>query len=93
MVALNKQSEPNFLFQVDGPSGVGASGAIESTPASAATEFDEFLSGILPRLSQQLDLETLWESLSACLKELATTSDSHAVLVLQPTVEAFFLGE
>jgi len=74
-------------MEVDAPSAPSA----EATPASAATEFDEFLSGILPRLSQQLDLETLWESLGACLKELATTSDSHAVLVLQPTVEAFFL--
>ena len=78
------------FVQVDAP--VGGSGEA-TTPASAATEFDEFLAGILPRLSQQLDLETLWESLGACLKELATTSDSHAVLVLQPTVEAFFLGE
>merc|ERR1712227_1006131 len=26
-----------------------------------------------------------------CLKELADTPDHHAVLVLQPTVEAFFL--
>ena len=71
------------------PAGVG----VDASPSAAATEFDEFLSGILPRLSQQLDLETLWESLGACLKELATTSDSHAVLVLQPTVEAFFLGK
>ena len=70
-----------------------AGGVVDASPSAAATEFDEFLSGILPRLSQQLDLETLWESLGACLKELATTSDSHAVLVLQPTVEAFFLGK
>ncbi|KAG8038907.1 hypothetical protein G9C98_003214 [Cotesia typhae] len=33
----------------------------------------------------------LWETLSACLLELEHTPDHHAVLVLQPAVEAFFL--
>jgi E3 ubiquitin-protein ligase HUWE1 len=36
-------------------------------------------------------LTTLWATLSNCLKELADTPDHHAVFVLQPTVEAFFL--
>ena len=36
-------------------------------------------------------LEDLWETLSRCLVQLANTSDHHAVLVLQPAVEAFFL--
>ena len=67
----------------------------------------------LPRLSQQLLLDSLWNTLSECLqvafkkkktkvvrflirvllvsKELADTPDHHAVLVLQPAVEAFFL--
>lgn len=36
-------------------------------------------------------LDNLWETLSQCLKELAETPDHHAVLVLQPAVEAFFL--
>lgn len=46
---------------------------------------------VLPRLSEQLHLEDLWETLSECLKELAGSPDHHAVLVLQPAVEAFFL--
>ena len=45
----------------------------------------------LPSLSQQLDLDTLWEMLGDCLTALADSTDSHAVLVLQPAVEAFFL--
>ena len=45
----------------------------------------------LPRLSSQLALEELWDTLSECLSELARTSDRNAVLVLQPAVEAFFL--
>ncbi|GFQ86462.1 e3 ubiquitin-protein ligase HUWE1 [Trichonephila clavata] len=42
-------------------------------------------------LSSQLMLDELWSALSDCLKELAETPDHHAVLVLQPAVEAFFL--
>lgn len=38
-----------------------------------------------------MDLEDLWCALSSCLDALAETQDTHAVLVLQPTVEAFFL--
>ena len=45
----------------------------------------------LESLSEQLCLSELWSTLSNCLKELADTPDHHAVLVLQPTVEAFFL--
>jgi len=45
----------------------------------------------LASLSDQLALTALWNTLSSCLKELADTPDHHAVLVLQPTVEAFFL--
>ena len=42
-------------------------------------------------LSQQLELDELWGMLSECLSALAETQDPHAVLVLQPGVEAFFL--
>jgi len=42
-------------------------------------------------LSNELHLDELWQTLSACLLELADTPDHHAVLVLQPAVEAFFL--
>lgn len=45
----------------------------------------------LSPLSETLKLDTLWDTLSECLKELEETTDHHAVLVLQPTVEAFFL--
>merc|ERR1712200_304270 len=45
----------------------------------------------LESLSDQLILNSLWDTLSNCLKELAETPDHHAVLVLQPAVEAFFL--
>lgn len=44
-----------------------------------------------PSLSSELQLNALWDALSECLKELAETPDHHAVLVLQPAVEAFFL--
>lgn len=42
-------------------------------------------------LSVELDLDKLWDTLSLCLLELADAPDHHAVLVLQPAVEAFFL--
>ncbi|KAG8260860.1 E3 ubiquitin-protein ligase huwe1, variant 2 [Homalodisca vitripennis] len=45
----------------------------------------------LPPLSEQLNLDILWNTLSECLTELQHTQDNHAVLVLQPAVEAFFL--
>lgn len=45
----------------------------------------------LPRLSEQLNLDELWGMLGDCLKELARTPDHHAVLILQPAVEAFFI--
>ena len=46
---------------------------------------------VLPSLSEQLTLCNLWDTLSFCLRDLADTPDHHAVLVLQATVEAFFL--
>lgn len=52
---------------------------------------DKDTSGGLPRLSDQLELDELWETLGECLTGLNKTSDHHAVLVLQPAVEAFFL--
>jgi E3 ubiquitin-protein ligase HUWE1 len=45
---------------------------------------------IIP-LSELLDLDSLWNTLSECLKELEETYDHQAVLVLQPAVEAFFI--
>ncbi|SPP78575.1 E3 ubiquitin-protein ligase HUWE1 isoform X2 [Drosophila guanche] len=44
-----------------------------------------------PTLSQILCLDVLWNTLSECLVALEESKDEFAVLVLQPTVEAFFL--
>ena len=46
---------------------------------------------LLESVSEQLQLNELWQTLSECLDFLAQTSDPHAVLILQPTVEAFFI--
>ena len=57
-------------------------------PESDRSQQDKF---VHESLSQQLELDDLWSTLSECLSALAETQDPHAVLVLQPTVEAFFL--
>ena len=64
-----------------------ASNQSSSTPAETTSPASDSLES----LSEQLSLSDLWSTLSNCLKELADTPDHHAVLVLQPTVEAFFL--
>ena len=46
---------------------------------------------VVKPLSGLLGLKKLWDMLSQCLCSLADTHDNHAVLVLQPAVEAFFL--
>lgn len=43
------------------------------------------------KLSVELALDHLWDKLSDCLCLLSDAPDDHAVLVLQPAVEAFFL--
>ena len=48
-------------------------------------------SSLLPRLSELLRLDELWAVLGDCLSLLSSTSDRNAVLLLQSTVEAFFL--
>ncbi|CAL4126406.1 unnamed protein product, partial [Meganyctiphanes norvegica] len=61
-------------------------------PASEAMDVDnDGAEEELGNLSGQLGLEELWSTLSSCLVELGETPDTHAVLVLQPAVEAFFL--
>ena len=76
------QSEPAAASQSE----AGATAASTSkTEPTASNQFS------LPPLSKQLDLEILWGMLSECLDALEKTYDPHAVLVLQPTVEAFFL--
>ena len=61
----------------------------EKSQKEEKTEGDT--SECLESLSELLNLDNLWETLSSCLKDLAGTPDHHAVLVLQATVEAFFL--
>ncbi len=60
----------------------------QSSSSSSALSSQKFM---LQPLSLQLELEELWTMLSECLDALGKTKDSHAVLVLQPLVEAFFL--
>lgn len=62
----------------------------ESNDSEMATGVEQ-KSVFLQMLSQQLELEELWLILSRCLDDLSHTDDTHAVFVLQPTVEAFFL--
>jgi len=61
-----------------------SSGAGSHLPASAGKSTK-------PTLSQILCLDVLWHTLSECLVALEESKDEFAVLVLQPTVEAFFL--
>ena len=71
----------------------GTEAAAESPPDGATSAEANAVAKepSLPSLSDELLLNTLWETLSACLRDLADTPDHHAVLVLQATVEAFFL--
>ena len=84
--ALKKKEEANAKETVEGEA-KEASSAMEVEGAKALKAVTDSLES----LSDQLTLASLWDTLSACLKELAETPDHHAVLVLQPTVEAFFL--
>uniref|UniRef100_A0A3Q3L4B7 E3 ubiquitin-protein ligase HUWE1 n=1 Tax=Mastacembelus armatus TaxID=205130 RepID=A0A3Q3L4B7_9TELE len=70
--------QPSPLEQEAAPLGNGQSESEERLPE-------------LPLLSEQLLLDELWDMLGECLKELEESHDQHAVLVLQPAVEAFFL--
>lgn len=59
----------------------------EKSKSPEGTDIEK--SECLESLSDLLNLDKLWETLSSCLKDLAETPDHHAVLVLQATVEAF----
>ncbi|XP_059079512.1 E3 ubiquitin-protein ligase HUWE1-like isoform X2 [Tigriopus californicus] len=63
----------------------------EEGQGEESASISEALIESLDSLSDQLQLEPLWDALSGCLKDLADTPDHHAVLVLQASVEAFFL--
>ncbi|XP_056394530.1 E3 ubiquitin-protein ligase HUWE1 isoform X2 [Hyla sarda] len=65
--------------------------SVGSEGSQAAEKKEEERLPELPLLSEQLSLDELWDMLGECLKELEESHDQHAVLVLQPAVEAFFL--
>ncbi|XP_031748032.1 E3 ubiquitin-protein ligase HUWE1 isoform X5 [Xenopus tropicalis] len=65
--------------------------SVASEGSQAAEKKEEERLPELPLLSEQLSLDELWDMLGECLKELEESHDQHAVLVLQPAVEAFFL--
>ena len=65
---------------------------VVTKPTSASTlQQQQHNPSVIKPLSSLLGLTNLWDTLSQCLCALADTHDSHAVLVLQPAVEAFFL--
>ncbi|KTG02776.1 hypothetical protein cypCar_00008412, partial [Cyprinus carpio] len=77
-------------MDVDQPSPLEQDQAALGEESSSQQEQEERLPD-LPLLSEQLLLDELWDMLGECLKELEESHDQHAVLVLQPAVEAFFL--
>lgn len=72
----------------DGKTPAPADGKTPEPPARHKIILNQ---GELAPLSETLLLDELWDTLSDCLVELEDTADHHAVLVLQPAVEAFFL--
>ena len=76
---------------VSNDSAMDVDGTKDSEKTKIAKEKEAEKIECLESLSELLNLDNLWETLSSCLKDLAGTPDHHAVLVLQATVEAFFL--
>uniref|UniRef100_A0A8C7K072 E3 ubiquitin-protein ligase HUWE1 n=1 Tax=Oncorhynchus kisutch TaxID=8019 RepID=A0A8C7K072_ONCKI len=96
MSEVGSVSEPQAVQRDDSPMDVDQPSPLEQDPApldeegNSQSETEERLPD-LPLLSEQLLLDELWDMLGECLKELEESHDQHAVLVLQPAVEAFFL--
>uniref|UniRef100_A0A4W6F2N7 HECT-type E3 ubiquitin transferase n=1 Tax=Lates calcarifer TaxID=8187 RepID=A0A4W6F2N7_LATCA len=92
----SSMSEAQAAQRDDSPMDVDQPSPLEQDPApldeegNGQSESEERLPD-LPLLSEQLLLDELWDMLGECLKELEESHDQHAVLVLQPAVEAFFL--
>lgn len=99
---LKKNNKINFEVHEDAPTDVEDSG--DKTDVTETTkepfkylnlppgmDFEADVDKEIPSLSEMMSLGKLWHTLSQCLLELEHTPDHHAVLVLQPTVEAFFL--
>uniref|UniRef100_A0AAQ4S1K7 E3 ubiquitin-protein ligase HUWE1 n=1 Tax=Gasterosteus aculeatus aculeatus TaxID=481459 RepID=A0AAQ4S1K7_GASAC len=93
---VQSMSEAQAAQRDDSPMDVDQPSPLEQDPApldedgNGPPESEERLPD-LPLLSEQLLLDELWDMLGECLKELEESHDQHAVLVLQPAVEAFFL--
>ncbi|XP_071332260.1 E3 ubiquitin-protein ligase HUWE1 isoform X11 [Trachinotus anak] len=93
---VQSMSEAQAAQRDDSPMDVDQPSPLEQDPApldeegNGQSESEERLPD-LPLLSEQLLLDELWDMLGECLKELEESHDQHAVLVLQPAVEAFFL--
>ncbi|KAM9344280.1 E3 ubiquitin-protein ligase HUWE1 isoform 5-T6 [Pholidichthys leucotaenia] len=96
MSEVQPASEAQATQRDDSPMDVDQPSPLEQDPApldeegNGQPESEERLPD-LPLLSEQLLLDELWDMLGECLKELEESHDQHAVLVLQPAVEAFFL--
>uniref|UniRef100_A0A3Q3JUL5 E3 ubiquitin-protein ligase HUWE1 n=1 Tax=Monopterus albus TaxID=43700 RepID=A0A3Q3JUL5_MONAL len=91
---VQSMSEAQAAQRDESPMDVDQPSPLEQDPAplegNGQSETEERLPD-LPLLSEQLLLDELWDMLGECLKELEESHDQHAVLVLQPAVEAFFL--
>ncbi|XP_060587198.1 E3 ubiquitin-protein ligase HUWE1-like isoform X3 [Ruditapes philippinarum] len=98
-LAAQQRDSPDEEVVAQGPPAAGATGGdttgespMETDKPGTSSETEATKTEVqLPRLSEQIDLEELWFTLGECLTELDKTPDHHAVLILQPAVEAFFL--
>jgi len=95
---LNAEGQQQQSMEVDNGSAVSNEREVETSGVSPTDQssitpssHDDKKTEPEDTLSSQLTLDDLWGSLSRCLLELADAPDHHAVLVLQPAVEAFFL--
>lgn len=92
--ALDKENStaPASAANASSNTGRASSSATAAASAKSTVRPKIVLSpGELSSLSEILQLDELWDTLSTCLFELEATADHHAVLILQPAVEAFFL--
>ena len=91
MLPVGEGVSRDSVVQSGPPSAQEGGSSTAAHPPPPATKPPKENSPFTSSLSLQLELEGLWVSLSDCLDALAGTYDPHAVLLLQPTVEAFFL--
>lgn len=92
--ALDKENSTMPASVTNAGSNTGRASSSTTTVSSAKSTLRPKIvlsPGELSSLSDILQLDELWDTLSTCLIELEATADHHAVLILQPAVEAFFL--